>query len=444
MQTTAEQQPADPGIVGRGAREAARLTRSWFTSLTEAAQRGQGAAYVFVMGSMTEVLMAFDFPIVFPEVTALQTAVRGTSEEYLKLAEDYGFSPDICGYVKADVAMFLRGGEHPMGKMPKAALGITTNACNTYFKWAEIWERLHQAPVVTIDVPGERADRTQSQRGDHQYAYELAYVVGQVKELIEHLEAQTGKRFDIDRFREHLRNSDEMNAYYGKVLAVNARTPAVFNVVTDGLAYLGMVNCFRGTKEGATYFRELYEEMEYRSRVGIGALTRVNGKDVQLEQRFRLGFRGVPCYPIIRGFNEMFSDWGGIFVVSSYLTLASGGMSVRHEHDLANPIESYAEGILRQIREVQTGVLFDMPDVEGRDSSFNLDGVVYHGIKSCRTSTACLADRRFHSGEEGLPILLLESDLIDPRAVSKAQMKNRVDAFFEGLISRQQRQRAHG
>jgi benzoyl-CoA reductase subunit B len=85
-----------------------------------------------------------------------------------------------------------------------------------------------------------------------------------------------------------------------------------------------------------------------------------------------------------------------------------------------------------------------MPDVEGRDSSFNLDGVVYHGIKSCRTSTACLADRRFHSGEEGLPILLLESDLIDPRAVSKAQMKNRVDAFFEGLISRQQRQRAHG
>lgn len=444
MQGSAEQQSVDAGIVGRGAREGARLTREWFTSLTEAANEGKKAAYVFVMGSMTEILMAFDYPIVFPEVTALQTAVRGTSEDYLRAAEDYGFSPDVCGYVKADVAMFLRGGEHPMGRIPQASLGIATNACNTYFKWAEAWERLHKAEIVTVDVPGERADRCQSHRGDRQYAFELDYVVGQVRELIDVCERQTGKKFDIDRFRQHLRNTNVMNEYYGKVLELNTRTPAVFNVVTDGLAYLGMVNCFRGTEAGATYFKELYEEMDLRSRNGIGALTRVNGKDVQLEQRFRLGFRGVPCYPIIRGFNEMFSDWGGIFVASTYLTLASGGMSVRHEYDLDRPIESYAEGILRQIREVQTGVLYDMPDVETRRSRFHLDGVVYHGIKSCRTTTACLADRRFHSGEAGLPTLVLESDLIDPRAVSKAQMKNRVDAFFEGLISRQQRERAQG
>ena len=92
---------------------------------------------------------------------------------------------------------------------------------------------------------------------------------------------------------------------------------------------------------------------------------------------------------------------------------------------------------------MQGGVIFDMPEIEKRNSRFNLDGVVYHGVKSCRTASSSLADRRFCStGEKGLPILLIESELVDPRAVSKAQLKNRVDAFFEGLISRQQKEQA--
>src|SRR5689334_6781839 len=96
-------------IIGRGARESARLTRQWFQELTDATLRGKPAAYVFVMGSMSEVLRCFDFPIVFPEVTALQSAVRGTSESFLCDAEDYGYSPDICGYLKIDVAMHVGG-----------------------------------------------------------------------------------------------------------------------------------------------------------------------------------------------------------------------------------------------------------------------------------------------------------------------------------------------
>ncbi|MCL4744573.1 MAG: 2-hydroxyacyl-CoA dehydratase [Burkholderiaceae bacterium] len=430
-------------IVGRGARESARLTRKWFSSLTEAARSGRGAAYVFVMGNMNEVLRTFDMPIVYPEITALQTAVRGTSEEYLKESEDYGYSPDICGYLKADVAMHLRGGEHPMGLIPKPSLVVTTNACNTYFKWAEIWERMYGTHISTIDVPNERAARTESIKGDKEFSFEHAYVVGQVKELIAECERVTGKKFDIDKFREHLRHANTMSHYWKKLLMLNARSPAVFSALTDGLAYLGMANCYRATEEGATYFRELYEEMAYRSDNGIGAFTRKDGKDVTLEQKFRLGFIGVPCYPIFRGFNEFFSDWGGIFVVSSYLKFASGGTALGFEFDTSDPIASYAEGTLRTVRATQTGILFDIPDIESSASAFNLDGIVYHGVKSCRTASAGLADRRIHVTESrGLPTLMLESDIVDPRAVSKAQMKNRADAFFEGLIARQQKRAA--
>ena len=147
---------ASETIVGRGNRDGAAMFRSWFDDLTAAAERGEGAAYVFVMGSLNELLKTFDMPVTFPEITSLQLAVRRVSEEYLQEAEDYGYSPDICGYVKADVGVQLQNGRHPMGRVPRPGMAVLTNACNTYIKWAEIWERLYEIPIVTIDIPSTR------------------------------------------------------------------------------------------------------------------------------------------------------------------------------------------------------------------------------------------------------------------------------------------------
>ena len=70
-------------------------------------------------------------------------------------------------------------------------------------------------------------------------------------------------------------------------------------------------------------------------------------------------------------------------------------------------------------------------------NGFDVDGIVYHPIKSCRTVSTGLADSRKHfATKHNIPSLFIESDLMDRRVVSEAQMKNRIDAFFEGLASR--------
>jgi len=38
--------------------------------------------------------------------------------------------------------------------------------------------------------------------------------------------------------------------------------------------------------------------------------------------------------------------------------------------------------------------------------------------------------------QRDIPSLFVESDMMDKRVVSEAQMKNRIDAFFEGLAAR--------
>ncbi len=420
----------DTALVGRGNKDGARLFREWFDGLTRAAAEGRGGAYVFVMGSLAELLRTFDLPIVFPEINSLQTAVRRVAHEYLNEAEDYGYSPDICGYVKADVATQLRGGELPMGRIPKPAIAVYTNACNTYIKWAEIWERMYDVPIFTLDVPGTRAAGTQTWPGDPDFENDRRYVQAQVQELIPLLEKVSGHVFDIDRLRESMREANTMSRAWKRVLELNRARPSVFNALTDGTIFLGVANGFRGSPEGARYFEDLVEEMEYKSTNGIGTLT---------DERYRLIFVGVPCYPIFRRFSELFTELGGNFVSSTYLRFASGGTSRGFEYDLDHPIESLAEGMLISVRDAmdnmffQTGILLEMFD------DFHADGIVYHPIKSCRTVSTGLADnRRALMQQRDVPSLFIESDMMDRRVVSEAQLKNRIDAFFEGLAARRQ------
>ncbi|MDQ7849280.1 MAG: 2-hydroxyacyl-CoA dehydratase family protein, partial [Armatimonadota bacterium] len=63
--------------------------------------------------------------------------------------------------------------------------------------------------------------------------------------------------------------------------------------------------------------------------------------------------------------------------------------------------------------------------------------LVIHSVKSCRLFSAGQGDmREYFSRELGVPTLLVESDLEDPRYFSEAQMRNRIDAFFEALEHR--------
>ena len=55
-----------------------------------------------------------------------------------------------------------------------------------------------------------------------------------------------------------------------------------------------------------------------------------------------------------------------------------------------------------------------------------------HSVKSCRAFSMGQADmREVFSRERQIPTLFIESDLADPRYFAEAQMKNRIDAFFE-------------
>lgn len=406
--------------------EGQRLMRDWYTALEQAPARGQHVANVFVMGNAVEILRAFDFQLVFPEINSLQTGVRKASEEYIRLSEDYGMSPDVCSYVKADVGLILKEHEHPAGRIPKADIAIASNMCSTFIKWAEIWERLLKTPTFVLDLPGQRAGNWKVRPGDAQHAADARWVEAQFRDLIQKCETITGKRFDMDRLAEVEDSVNKMVLHWNNVMALNRVCPAPYNAMLDGLTYIGIMNVYRGAPEGVDFMRNLEAELRAKVARGEGRVP---------EERYRLLFSGTPCYVSMRRLVELFETWGGVFAYSDYLTFAAGGMDAGElVYDTSRPLESLAEITALAAQRGLSNQFFAHERLAQQIRDYDVDGIVFHGIKSCRFVSSGMADTRDYLNKRlKMPSLYIESDLIDPRYWSDAQIKNRVDAFFETL-----------
>jgi len=420
-----------PVLEGVDARTAGqRLINQWLASLNTAHERGQPVAYVFVMGNAVEILRAFDFALVFPEINSLQTGVRKASAEFLAKAEDFGFSPDVCSYVKADVGLMLSNMQHPSGvTMPMPDLAIASSMCNVYIKWAEIWERHFGIPAFVLDLPGKRFAHWQAPAGSRQREADTRWVLGQLQDLIARCEQITGRKFDRDRLAEVETYVNEMVRLWIDILAFNRNRPAPYNSMLDGLTYMGVLNAWRGTREGVEYMRLLHREMADKVARGVGRVP---------NERFRLIFSGTPCYVNMRRLIELFESHGGVFPAADYLTYAAGGLdSAGIFYDPSRPLESLAEVTTLAAQFGLSNHFFSHHTLAQQAKDYLADGIVYHGIKSCRTVATSMADNReYVSTRYGLPTLYIESDLIDPRYWSDAQIKNRIDAFFEVLEQR--------
>jgi len=390
----------------------------WFDRLSAAPAKGEPVAYLFISGNIAELLTQFGFHLVYPEVTALQCGIKKTAGQYILKAEELGYSSDVCGYVKNDIGLLHSGNASPMGTLPPPSLLVCNySGCRTYVKWFEALAEFYKAPLVMLDVPYKREDMLDP--GDVQY------VVGQLHELVELCERMTGKKFDMDRFRSDLTETALAEDYWVKILNSSRLVPSPFDAYFEAVFFMAPLYVLRGHPDCLKYYKAAWGEIEERIEHGIGPVA---------EERFRVVVEGPPPWPHFRSFWEMFKKWGVVAVASTYSKV--GGLydqGVRH--DPARPFESMAEYCIDCYTNWNLGLRRDLMRRYCED--FHADGMVIHSVKSCRSFSVGQADtREVFSKEYHIPTLFLESDLADPRYFSAAQLRNRIDAFFEGLEHR--------
>lgn len=405
---------------GTAVHEASRKAMGgWYDRLAVASKSGAPSAYIMIAGSCVEILRAFDIEPVFPEVNALQLAIRKQSLPLILKAEEMGYSSDNCAYVKADAGFTFSGGVGDGGRIPKPSL-IVCNfvGCNVYIKWFEHCAEFLGVPLTMIDVPFVRGDRPSE--GD------IRYVIAQLKKLIEQCEKITGRKFDIDRLREICALSAKAEEGWARCKELCKASPAPFDAYFDSINMMGPINVLRGTADAVEFFDVAVKEYEALVASKTGPLPK---------EKFRVVIEGPPPYPYYRHFRDLFAAWGAVAVQSTYSTVG-GIWEFGWRHDPKNPLESIAEQMLME-NLCNRSLLDRYKQIRRYVEEWNADALVIHSVKSCRLFSAGQGDMRdYFANELGVPTLLVESDLEDPRYYAPAMMKNRIDAFFESLEHR--------
>jgi benzoyl-CoA reductase subunit B len=399
------------------------IMTDWMTQLKEAARTPTCSAYMMISGNCVEILRCFDILPVFPEVNALQLAIRKNSLPYIIKSEEIGYASDNCAYVKADIGYTLCGGVGENGNIPKPSL-IVCNfvGCNVYIKWFEHCSNMLDVPMVMLDIPFRRDGEPSPE--------DMAYVLSQLEELIARCEKLTGRKFDIDRLREILAYSARAEEGWSRAKELCKNRPAPFDSYFDSINMMGPINALRGTPEAADFFDKVVAHYERMVADGVGVLE---------DERFRTIVEGPPPYPYYRSFRNLFEAWGAVAVQSTYSTVG-GTWEFGFRHDPQRPLESIAEQMITH-NLCNRSMLDRYDQIRTYVNDWHADALVIHGVKSCRLFSAGQGDmREYFAKELGVPTLMVESDLEDPRYYAEAQMKNRIDAFFEALQYRRLRE----
>ncbi len=399
-----------------------QLMTRYYDELTSIAKGGPGrTAQLLIAGNPVEILRTFDLIPVYPEVNALQLAVRKTSLPLIQKAEELGYATDNCAYVKADIGLWAGGGVAPFGIVPKPDVLVCNYVgCNVYLNWFEHLAEIVGSPAMNVDIPFLRSADGGPSEGD------VAYVVAQLEQLIALLEKITGMPFDQDKFVKIVERSSRVGELWSAIKDLAKRRPAPYDGYFDSVTFMAPLYTLRGTPECVDFFERVYEEMSAKADRGEGPLP---------QEKFRVVIEGPPPWPFLRVFRDMFSRWGAVAVASTYSTV--GGLwEFGFRHDPAHPLESVARHMI-EANLCNRSMLQRYEQIERYAREWSADALVIHSVKSCRLFSAGQGDMREHFVHDlELPTLLIESDLEDPRYFSQAQLRNRIDAFFEALEQR--------
>jgi benzoyl-CoA reductase/2-hydroxyglutaryl-CoA dehydratase subunit BcrC/BadD/HgdB len=278
---------------------------------------------------------------------------------------------------------------------------ITTSYyCGGTARTSEILSQLYAKPGCLLSVPQEITTET------------IRYVAGQLREIAGKVAALTGSTFDEERLRQAVRHSNRARASHLAFLDLLAHRPAPW-----GGNQLVNYSIFSRMFDGSSVLADIHEAF-------IGKLReRIDGDRLRPERHRVFWYAWVPTYKNTI-FDLLAQNEVSVPVCETFLVHGD-------EIDEKNPFEGLALRCLKDpfIGSVQRRTdLLD--EVAGR---FGIDGAILFATPACRHSKGNWAIMKEACARHGIPLLVLDMDIADPRAYAEQQTRTRLEGFIELL-----------
>jgi benzoyl-CoA reductase/2-hydroxyglutaryl-CoA dehydratase subunit BcrC/BadD/HgdB len=348
-----------------------------------------------------DLLNAMGVTSCFVEFVGAALASGGVAAGFLEEAEHAGYSTDGCGYHRAVTGATLQG------LMPNPGFLIGTSApCTGGLAIIENLARHFSKDLFVIHVP-----QNDGEAG-------VAYLADQYRAMTDFVAAHTGEPLDPARLR---RAIESVNRVREILLDIYARARAVPSPARRrDMANFGIILPLLFGTDAAVRVAEAYRD-EFARKVGAG-IGGVPGEQVRLlwiQNRIQFQSRVEEMLEdqfgaaiVIDELNDI--DWDPIDPDDPYRGLARRALSV--------PLTGAAPRRVRNLQRLAR--------------AYRVDGAINPCHWGCRQGTGARGLYELGLKEIGVPVLNLEVDCIDERNFAPGQVRTRIEAFMEMLLSR--------
>lgn len=417
------------------------LIKEWYGRAHLAKSRGRKVAWAMV-GVPTELLAVFDIDATWPENYGTACAARQMATHFMSVAEQEGYPIDICSYARNGLGYACRCRElgaippeapHAGLAVPDMLLGANF-LCDVRLKWFQtLATRFLDVPTHIFEIDAPPYGINMNDQGIREHYISL--YLRSLKDLVSFLEQETGKKLDEAKVSQALMNTQKIFQLLGKINNLRRAVPSPMPS-EDEFACMILKEFMFGEKIAVDFYKRLYEEVKNRVSNGIGVIA---------DEKYRLLWIGLPPWFNMGLFNYLESS-GAVSVMETTYYI---GDPV--EIDCSKPLEALAERTWLKAVEIHRLGAEVVPEnavVQGGLGSvplglvsrfieeYKINGVILHTTASCRAISFGQRHVSYELTKLGVPCLLLESDMADPRAWSDIHIKAQVDAFIKVLSDR--------
>lgn len=347
--------------------------------------------------------------------------------------EKAGYARDLCSYMRNYWGSILLNKYVFGGEFPKPDFIWQDHICCSHAKWYQVARDLEgkDIPMYCIDVSvGPYEELTDNK---------LDYVVGQMHDGIEWLEAVTGRKYDDEKLIRAVYDHCRSESVWAEVCALNKAVPAPLDEKTMYSLYVhGTLN--KSSQIVADFYEELLDEVRDRVKRGIAAVA---------NERCRVMSDTQPPWAFLNVFRYL-EKYGCVSVGSLYTFGLIGMWDIKEDGSWGPRKTPQEEGIEIKDRDKALRVLaswelkkpewqhFYSPQLKSEmmiriAKEWKLDGVLLHYNRGCEGLSLGIAENRLALKEAGFPVMSFEGNMGDEREFDEAQTMTRIDAFMESL-----------
>lgn len=392
-----------------------QLMADYYYELDDASRSESGKIAWCTSVGPVELLRGMGFFVFFPENHAAILGATRKAMDYIPLANQEGYSPDICSYLTSDIGAFLKG-ETPLTRIYEGIAGLprpdvlvyNTNQCRDVKDWFMWYSRRLRVPCMGVETFRNVDIVTR----DHVKA-----VSAQLKGLVPLLEQVCKRKLDMDRLRESVYLSQRCSELWREVLVTAAIKPSPLTFF-DGTIHMGPAVVARGTRAAIAYYERLLSELNDRVAANVGAVD---------SERCRIYWEGMPIWGKLRELATVFLELKACVVASTYCN-----SWIFEAFDPKEPFDSmaraYTELFIVRSDEMKEKYIQEMMKVYGAD------GILFHDAKTCpnNSNSHYGMSRRFVE-KYGVPAVVIDGDLNDLRLFSEEQSLTKIEAFIEQI-----------